>query len=63
MPVTDDILVRVGKPFPAEPVRTLDAIHLATAAALTDDPQWLTMLTLDERIVANARAIGYELVL
>jgi len=63
MPVTDDILVRVGKPFPAEPVRALDAIHLATAAALTDDPQWLTMLTLDERIVANARAIGYELVL
>jgi len=48
MPVTDDILVRVGKPFPIEPVRTLDAIHLATAAALTDEPQWLTFLTLGE---------------
>ena len=30
---------------------------------VTDDPQWLTILTLDQRIVANARAIGYELAL
>jgi predicted nucleic acid-binding protein len=58
-PVTDDVLVRVGKPFAVEPVRTLDAIHLATAAALADEPQLLTILTRDGRIRANALATGY----
>jgi predicted nucleic acid-binding protein len=61
LPVTDDVLVRVGKPFPVEPVRTLDAIHLATAAALADEPQLLTILTRDERIRANASVIGYAI--
>lgn len=59
MPITEDILTRVGKPFPVEPVRTLDAIHLATAGALADEPQWMTILTRDERIRANARVLGY----
>jgi predicted nucleic acid-binding protein len=31
--VTETILSRVGRPFPVEPIRTLDAIHLATAEA------------------------------
>jgi predicted nucleic acid-binding protein len=60
VPVTDDILARAGKPFPVEPVRTLDAIHLATAAVLADEPQLLTMLTRDERVRANASAAGYS---
>lgn len=61
VPVTEDVLARVGKPFPVEPVRTLDAIHLATAAVLADEPQLLTILTRDERIRANASAIGYAI--
>lgn len=60
MPITDDVLARVGKPFPVEPVRTLDAIHLCTAALLADDPQLLTILTRDSRITANATVIGYR---
>ena len=60
MPITDDVLARVGKPFPVEPVRTLDAIHLCTAALLADDPQLLTILTRDDRITANAMSIGYR---
>lgn len=59
LPVTDDVLVRVGKPFPIEPVRTLDAIHLATAAVLADEPQLLSILSRDERVRVNAAAIGY----
>lgn len=35
--VDDQILARAGRRFPAEPVRTLDAIHLASAERL-DDP-------------------------
>lgn len=60
MPVTDDVLARVGKPFAVEPVRTLDAIHLCTAAILADDPQLLTLLTRDDRISANAASLGYR---
>jgi predicted nucleic acid-binding protein len=62
MPITEEILTRVGKPFPVEPVRTLDAIHLATAEALADEPQYLTLLTRDERIRANADVLGYSVV-
>ena len=29
--LTEDILARVGRPFPVEPVRTLDAVHIASA--------------------------------
>src|SRR5687767_11946609 len=32
--VTDDVLARVRRPFPVEPVRTLDAVHIATAETL-----------------------------
>jgi predicted nucleic acid-binding protein len=31
--ITPEIRMRAGEPFPVEPVRTLDAIHLATARA------------------------------
>lgn len=57
----DDVaLDRSGKPFPVEPVRTLDAIHLATALEFHAALGSLTMLSLDERIRANAAALGME---
>jgi predicted nucleic acid-binding protein len=49
----------VRRPFPAEPIRTLDAIHLATAELLGEAPQLVTIVTRDERVRANARALGY----
>lgn len=57
--VTDAVLTRAGRPFPFEPVRTLDAIHLATAELLGEAPQLLTLVTRDDRIRENARALGY----
>jgi predicted nucleic acid-binding protein len=57
--VTDAVLGRVGRPFPVEPVRTLDAVHLATAEALGEPPQLLTIVTQDHRVRDNARALGY----
>ena len=33
------VLDRVGRPFPIEPIRTLDAVHLATAELLQEPPQ------------------------
>jgi len=44
--------------FPKEPVRTLDALHLATALEFQDTLGALTLLSLDERIRANGAALG-----
>jgi hypothetical protein len=51
-----------ARPFPIEPIRTFDAIHLATAASLGEAPQLVTVITRDERVARNARALGYAVV-
>ena len=53
------VLDRVRRPFPVEPIRTLDAIHLATAELLNAPPQLVTIVTRDERVRENAQALGY----
>ena len=60
MAVTDAVLTRAGRPLPVEPVRTLDAIHLATVELLGEPPQLVTVLTRDARVRDNARALGYD---
>jgi len=57
--VTDAVLARVGRPFPVEPIRTLDAVHLATAEELAEPPVLVTIVTRDARVRDNARALGY----
>lgn len=57
--VSDDILTRAGRPFPIEPIRTLDAIHLATVESLGESPQLVILITRDKRVADNARALGY----
>jgi predicted nucleic acid-binding protein len=57
--VTDAVLARVGRPFPLEPIRTLDALHLATAEELAEPPALVTIVTRDARVRDNARALGY----
>jgi uncharacterized protein len=57
--VTDAVLARAGRPFPVEPIRTLDALHLATAELLGEPPQLVTIVTRDSRVIDNARAMGY----
>ena len=57
--VTGAVLTRAGRPFPVEPIRTLDAVHLATAELLGEPPQLVTIVTRDSRIQDNARALGY----
>jgi hypothetical protein len=57
--VTDAVLARVGRPFPVEPIRTLDAVHLATAEELGEAPQLVTIVTRDARVSDNARTLGY----
>jgi predicted nucleic acid-binding protein len=57
--VTDSVLARVRRPFPVEPVRTLDAVHLATAELLGEPPPLVTIVTRDARVRDNAEALGY----
>ena len=58
--VTDDVLARVERPFPVEPVRTLDAVHIATVESLGDSPQLISIVTRDHRVRENAKALGYS---
>jgi predicted nucleic acid-binding protein len=57
--VTDSVLTRAGRPFPVEPIRTLYAIHLATAELLGEAPQLVTVVTRNTRVRENAQALGY----
>ena len=57
--IDDSVLARVRRPYPLEPLRTLDAIHLATVELRDEDPSLVAVLTRDRRIAENARAMGY----
>ena len=58
--VTDEVLARVRRPFPVEPIRTLDAVHLATVESLGEPPQLVSIVTRDHRVRDNAKAFGYS---
>lgn len=57
--ITDDALARAGRPFPVEPVRTLDALHLAALELLGEPPALVTVVSRDIRVRENAAAMGY----
>ena len=59
--LSDDVLARARTPFPVEPVRTPDALHLATASIFREKLGPIALLSFDERIRANAPALGLEL--
>jgi predicted nucleic acid-binding protein len=61
MAVTDDVLLRAARAFPVEPIRTLDAIHLASVEMLGEPPPLITVLTRDSRVRDNAGAMGFAL--
>lgn len=61
LPIGPDIVERARKPFPAEPIRALDAIHLASALAARITIPDLQILSLDERIRNAARQLGFGL--
>lgn len=58
--ISTQILARAGQPFPAEPVRTLDAIHLASFDAIAGQHTLATIVTRDNRIRSNALAMGHR---
>jgi len=57
--IDEEIVERARHPFPKEPVRSLDAIHLATAIAARAAVPGVALLSLDERIRSAARELGF----
>ena len=52
-----NVLARALEPFPA-PVRTLDALHLASIEFLRARGQTIELASYDERLTVAAKAIG-----
>jgi len=59
--ISPEIVDRARRPFPGEPIRTLDAIHLASALVACSAVPGLKLLSLDERVRRAGRAVGLEL--
>jgi predicted nucleic acid-binding protein len=59
--VSSSIVERARRAFPAEPVRTLDAIHLATALAVRSTIPGVELLSLDDRIRRAGEQLGFRL--
>jgi predicted nucleic acid-binding protein len=55
------VLERARRPFPVEPLRTLDALHLATALVARSAVPGIRLLSLDERVRRNGQRLGFEL--
>ena len=61
-PIDGEMAERARRPFPREPLRTMDAIHIATALAVRSLVTGLRLLSLDERIRRNGIELGFEVV-
>lgn len=58
----EEVLERARRPFPAEPLRTLDALHLASALAAREAAPGLALLSLDARVRTAGRGLGFAVV-
>ncbi|MBI2893870.1 MAG: type II toxin-antitoxin system VapC family toxin [Deltaproteobacteria bacterium] len=56
--ITEEVWLRAEQRFPVEPVRTLDALHLATALQIGDVVGGVRMLSVDHRVLDNWRELG-----
>jgi predicted nucleic acid-binding protein len=59
--IAPEIIDRAPLPFPDEPIRTLDALHLASALAARAAAAGIELLSLDDRIRAVGRRLGFRL--
>lgn len=58
----DDVLRRAREELPEEPVRSLDAIHLACLRVLDDELGGVEVASCDDRVRRNATALGFAVV-
>ena len=55
-----EIVEQARGPFPEDPVRSLDALHLASVLATVELIPETSLLTLDERVRRCGRALGLD---
>jgi hypothetical protein len=60
--LSENVIARARAPFPSEPVRSLDAIQIASAWSVFAAAGAVSTLSFDERVRANARAMGMKVV-
>lgn len=58
MRLDEDVIHRARRPFPLEPLRTLDALHLASALIAREAPGEFVLVSLDTRLREAARRAG-----
>ncbi len=58
--VAPEIVDRARRPFPGEPVRALDALHLASTLVARNAVRALGLLSLDERVRGAGRKLGLD---
>lgn len=56
--LTEDVLAAARETFPREPVRTLDALHIASALVFYQALGALEVLSFNARVRANAADLG-----
>jgi predicted nucleic acid-binding protein len=61
MAMDDDVVERAAVDFPVEPIRTLDALHLAAALLWESNIGSMTVVSCDDRIRDNAAALGMKI--
>lgn len=59
--LSPEIVERARRPFPVEPVHTLDAIHLASALVVRSTIPTVELLSLDDRIRRAGEQLGFRL--
>jgi hypothetical protein len=57
--ISETVARRAEEGFPTEPVRTLDALHQASALLLRQAFPDLAVMTTDERVRSNAALLGF----
>jgi predicted nucleic acid-binding protein len=60
--IAEEIVDRARQPFPEEPIRTLDAIHLSSTLTARAAVAGLKLLSLDGRVRRAAKKLGIEVV-
>lgn len=60
--IDEHVVERARQRFPGEPLRSLDALHLASALALRSAVPKLAVLSLDTRVRGSAADLGFRIV-
>ncbi|HYN19862.1 MAG TPA: type II toxin-antitoxin system VapC family toxin [Thermoanaerobaculia bacterium] len=61
LPLGREVVERARRPFPGEPLRTLDALHIASALVARPAVPGLALLALDRRVRGSAAELGFRI--